>query len=154
MQDRTASCLPPSLRSRDVELSKLTIFSLLAWVGRRKTLLAYTLIFVVGAVRGFLPHSLGSDSMLMRPFKDIPNRSKWRRRSWAWVYLCWPRHIWFWDWRDKRRCPSLCIGMFTKGSAWAHHRDVSNHGSHRGHGLVLHKLYVLLLFALCFRTRT
>jgi hypothetical protein len=129
--------------------SKLTImiFSL-AWVGRRKALLAYTLTFVVGAVHGSLPHTLGSESMLMRPFKGIPNFSKWRRRSWAWVYLWWPHHIRFWYWRDKRRCSSLCFGMFTKASAWAHHRDVPNHGSHRGHGLVLHKLYVLLLFAL------
>jgi hypothetical protein len=26
----------------------------LAWLGRRKTLFAYTLVFVVGAVRGFV----------------------------------------------------------------------------------------------------
>jgi MFS family permease len=32
--------------------------------------------------------------------------------------------------------------MLANPSAWTHHWDVPNHGGHRGHALLLHKLYV------------
>jgi MFS family permease len=57
-----------------------------AWIGRRKTLLAYTVIFAVGAVRNFsLVPPLGP--MLTCAGTGIANDRKWRRPPWARVYL-------------------------------------------------------------------
>jgi Sugar (and other) transporter len=42
--------------------------------------------------------------------------------------------------------------MLSQASAWAYHRDVSDHGGYRGHDLILCKLYVQLLCPLRFQT--
>ncbi len=36
--------------------------------------------------------------------------------------------------------------MRANASTWTHHRDVPNHGGHRGHALILYKLYVKRFF--------
>jgi hypothetical protein len=48
----------------------------LAWIGRRKTLLAYTVIFAVGAVRNFVCH-LHLILLLTSAGTGITNNSKW-----------------------------------------------------------------------------
>ena len=65
-----------SLRSKILLFDRAQADLFLAWIGRRKTLLAYTVIFTVGAVRNFVCH-LHLILLLTCAGTGTTNNSKW-----------------------------------------------------------------------------